>query len=99
MPSTPAEQARFDELNDIRWIMDDPRGRAAMARLIALSRCRESCPAADHGTLAYWEGARLLGLELQRDIAEATPDKGVLMDKEYKTRMRRFSKQSLANDR
>lgn len=78
------EKARRLEVDDLRWMMSDKRGRRVMWRLLETSGVYRSSFTGNSETF-FREGQRNVGLKLLADIHEHCPDAFVLMLKEHRS--------------
>lgn len=77
------EKARRQEVDDLRWMMSDKRGRRVMWRLLETTGVYRSSFTGNSETF-FREGQRNVGLKLLADIHENCPDAFVTMLKEHK---------------
>lgn len=76
-PQTEAEQAKAAkrvqrDIEDLKWIMRDPRGRRLMARLLERTGTMRSSFHTSGSVMAFNEGRRDIGLFLTAELLEHT---------------------------
>lgn len=69
---------------DLRWLMGHPAGRRFAWRVLAQSHLHETSFTANASVTAFREGERNVGLWLQGEILDETPDAYLKMLKEHK---------------
>jgi hypothetical protein len=83
------EQARklvsMQEADDLKWLMDDPRGRRIVWRMLEQTGVFRSSFTGNSETY-FREGQRNIGLKLLADLHEHTPDAYIAMIQERKTK-------------
>lgn len=77
------EKARRQEVEDLKWLMSDKRGRRVMWRLLETAGVYRSSFTGNSETF-FREGQRNVGLKLLAEIHEHCPDAFVMMLKEHK---------------
>lgn len=75
---------RSQELEDLKWVMSDARGRRFMWRLLSQARVFHSSFTGESLSSAFNEGLRSAGLKHLADIHEACPQQYLVMMKEAK---------------
>lgn len=91
--------ARRGELDAVRFLMHDPRGRAFVARLLELTGCERLTPFQPNAmTLAHDVGVRNLGLWLLEEVRAACPDQELVMRGEMQAREARAQMTQEAED-
>ena len=84
-----------DEIDELLWLMSDPRGRRWMwRRLSDLGVYRLSYVQGDFATTAFNEGQRNVGLKLINQIMQHCPARFTEMQKEAKSYERRSTSSS-----
>lgn len=78
---TEAHRRRI-ELEDLRWLMSDKRGRRFMHRLLSRAHLYHSSFTGDPHSTAFKEGERNVGLTFLADVMEACPDRYTTMQQE-----------------
>jgi hypothetical protein len=73
---------RRTELEDLRWLMSDKRGRRFMFRLLSDSGLYRLSFAYDAAATAFNEGQRNLGLRFLNDVMEHCPERFLEMQQE-----------------
>lgn len=74
---------RLTEVDDLKWLMSDKRGRRIMAWLLNKTGMLAIDFQPDALLTAFKEGRRSLGVEVTRDLVEHTLDEYNRMTKEY----------------
>jgi hypothetical protein len=90
--SEKAKQAVLDEqtrIEDLRWLMGDPRGRRFMWRLLGTTGLFRTTFTGDALTGAFKEGQRNVGIALQDEVVQQCPRGFIEMQKEARTNERR----------
>lgn len=82
-------QQRSVELEDLKWVMSDARGRRFMWRLLSQARVFQASFTGEALSSAFNEGARSAGLKHLADIHEACPQQYLVMTKEARRDARR----------
>jgi hypothetical protein len=77
------EHQRRIELEDLRWLMSDKRGRRFMHRLLEAAGIWRSSFTGDNATF-FREGERNVGLRFLADVNEAAPERYATMLKEHR---------------
>lgn len=77
-----AKNARLTELDDIKWLMGEKRGRRFMWRLLSRTGIYATSFSTNGMQMAYREGERSVGLDFLADVHLADPDLHNLMTKE-----------------
>lgn len=72
---------RIQELEDLRWILNDPRGRRFIWRLLAICGVNRVGMTGDKWTFFHL-GERNVGVKLTAEVAEASPEAYIEMIKE-----------------
>lgn len=80
---------RSQELEDLKWVMSDARGRRFVWRLLSQARVFHASFTGEALSSAFNEGARSAGLKQLADIHEACPQQYLVMTKEAKRDARR----------
>lgn len=70
------------ELEDLRWLMSDKRGRRFMHRLLSRAHLYHSSFTGEPHSTAFKEGERNVGLTFLADVMEACPDRYTAMQQE-----------------
>ena len=68
------KEKRLQELEDIKWILSDPRGMRFWKRFFILSKVFSTSMTGNSWTF-FNEGQRNFSLQYLKDIAEACPEK------------------------
>lgn len=76
-----AHQRRI-ELEDVRWLMSDKRGRRLMWRLLSEAGIYRLSFAYDPSATAFNEGQRNIGLRFQADVMDGCPERFLEMHQE-----------------
>ena len=79
------ENARKTAIEDIRWMMSSPRGRRIVWWLLAEAGVYRSSYPCD-ANMAFREGGRNLGLQLQAKVTDHCPDSYITMLNEMKAK-------------
>lgn len=72
------------EIDDLKWLMSDKRGRRYMHRLLRRANVWGSSFNSNAMTMAFWEGLRHEGLRMIDMLTTHCPDRYVEMLKECK---------------
>lgn len=80
------EQQRRKEIeaSDLQWIMDSPKGRRFIWRLLWLSEIYNSSFNSDALYMAFREGVKAIGITIMKDIHSACFNQYLLMMEENK---------------
>jgi len=78
-----SENERLDEQEDIRWLMNSPRGRRFMHRLLGVTGVYR-CSFTGNSETFFREGARSVGLRFLADIQDLAPEDFVKMLTEHR---------------
>lgn len=73
---------RRDQLALLGRVMSEPSGRDYFWNLLASTHMFESSFAVDASVMAFFEGERNIGLQIQNDLMQANPDAFITMLKE-----------------
>lgn len=77
-----ARTRRRGEIDDLRWLMGDARGRRFVHRLLETAGVFRTSFAGRDAETFFREGARNVGLQVLADVMDATPDDYLGMLKE-----------------
>lgn len=77
-----AQIQRLRELDDLAYVMSDPRGRRVLSRVQGFCRVFESLFDANALVMAHREGQRNVGLWLTAEMTEAAPAQFLEMQRE-----------------
>ena len=77
-----AKNLRLTELDDIKWLMGEKRGRRFMWRLLSRTGIYATSFSTNGMQMAYREGERSVGLDFLADVHLVDPDAHNLMTKE-----------------
>ena len=72
------------EQNDLRWVMNDKRGRRVVHRLLGKTGIYQLGFDLNHAQMSFNAGMRNVGLELQSEVIEACSDRYMDMLTEQK---------------
>ena len=89
-------RSRARELDDLRWVMADPKGRRIVWALLVKAGISRISFSSDALQMAFLEGSRNLGLMLQADVLEACADLYLLAMDEAKTTLKRDDEAEVA---
>lgn len=79
-----ARLKRQRETEDIRWLMAHAQGRRIAARVLERAGVRRTSFHNSGSTMAFNEGRRDMGLWLEGELLELTPDAWLKMMKEFR---------------
>jgi hypothetical protein len=79
------ENARRTAIDDIKWLMSSPRGRRIVSWLLDISGVNRSSYPCDTG-MAFREGGRNIGLQLQDRVRDHALDMYIAMLNEQKVK-------------
>jgi hypothetical protein len=79
------EDSRKTAIDDIKWLMSSPRGRRIVSWLLDIAGVHRSSYPCDAG-MAFREGGRNIGLQLQDRVKEHTLDMYIAMLNEQKVK-------------
>jgi hypothetical protein len=75
---------RENELNDLRYVLNDVQGRRFLWKMLADCGIYESSFTGNNSETFFKEGSRKVGLKIMTDIMEASPESYLVMLKESK---------------
>ncbi|MFN7610835.1 MAG: endopeptidase [bacterium] len=81
-----AENARKTFVEDVKWLMSSPRGRRLVWWLLSKSGINRTSFNNSGSVMAFNEGQRNIGLMLQGEVLEASPDAFMTMLEEQRKR-------------
>ena len=67
------ERKRLREIDDLKWVMADARGRRFVARLLQHAGVNQAIFHESGAVMAFREGQRAVGLLLTAEMLEHTP--------------------------
>ena len=79
-----AENARRTFVEDIRWMMSSPRGRRIVWWLLGKAGVNRTSFNNSGSVMAFNEGQRNIGLMLQGEVLDASPDAFMNMLQEHR---------------
>lgn len=80
-----ARAKRLQEVEDIKWLMGHAQGRRLVARIFEFAGIRRTSFNTNGSTMALNEGKRTVGLWLEAEVLENTPDAYMKLLKEYRS--------------
>lgn len=81
-----SDNARRTFVEDVRWMMSSPRGRRLVWWLLAKTGINRTSFNNSGSVMAFNEGQRNIGLMLQAEVLEASPDAYMTMLQENRTK-------------
>lgn len=81
-----ADNARKTFVEDVRWLMSSPRGRRLVWWLLSKSGVSRTSFNNSGSVMAFNEGQRNIGLMLQAEVLEASPDAYMTMLQEQRNK-------------
>lgn len=81
-----AENARRTFVEDVKWLMSSPRGRRLVWWLLGKSGVNRTSFNNSGSVMAFNEGQRNIGLMLQAEVLDASPDAYMTMLTEQRTK-------------
>lgn len=81
-----ADNARKTFVEDVRWLMSSPRGRRLVWWLLGKSGVSRTSFNNSGSVMAFNEGQRNIGLMLQAEVLEASPDAYMTMLQEQRNK-------------
>jgi hypothetical protein len=81
-----AENARKTFVEDVKWLMSSPRGRRLVWWVLGKSGVNRTSFNNSGSVMAFNEGQRNIGLMLQAEVLEASPDAYMTMLQEQRTK-------------
>jgi len=75
---------RTKEVEDVKWLMAHPQGRRLAARILERTGNRRTSFHTNGSTMAFNEGRRDVGLWLEAELLEVTPDAYLKLLKEFR---------------
>lgn len=80
------ENARKTFVEDVKWLMSSPRGRRLVWWLLSKSGVNRTSFNNSGSVMAFNEGQRNIGLMLQAEVLDASPDAYMTMLTEQRTK-------------
>lgn len=80
------ENARKTFVEDVKWLMSSPRGRRLVWWLLGKSGVNRTSFNNSGSVMAFNEGQRNIGLMLQAEVLDASPDAYMTMLTEQRTK-------------
>lgn len=75
--------ARQQQVEDLKWLLSHPAGRRIVARILGFTGTRRTSFSTNGSTMAMNEGRRMVGLWLEGEVLEVSPEMYLRMLKEF----------------